>query len=162
MTRSETSQRTEFHRWVRETPGFDKCTLEQAVGAYVSTYPGRTLPLLIEMLKPQDQMHPSKQNALETIDRYVMQGCPPGSQIYAMLTNNLRETFAAADEERRTFVFDIVCHLYNNVPGSCWGSEDKVNAWLRMDPAERAAHLGHFKPAVLRPMGADLPEGETR
>lgn len=45
-----------FRRWWKnDTPGFELCTLQQAVDAYCSTYPGRIRRLLVELLRtPED------------------------------------------------------------------------------------------------------------
>ena len=50
--------------WKRDTPGFEVCTLTQAIGAYLSTYPGRILPLLVELLRtPDDPPEPPEPKA---------------------------------------------------------------------------------------------------
>jgi hypothetical protein len=36
--------------WVKDSERA-KCTLEQAIGAYIGTYPGRTIPLLLDLIK---------------------------------------------------------------------------------------------------------------
>lgn len=55
--------------------------------------------------------------------------------VNAALTNDLKETFAQADDDNILVVREVVMYLYNEIPGSCWGSREKVIAWRR----ERAA-----------------------
>jgi hypothetical protein len=40
-----------FAHWWKKDPERAKCTLEQAIGAYIGTYPGRTIPLLLDLIK---------------------------------------------------------------------------------------------------------------
>ena len=40
-----------FHAWWKGDDERAKCTLEQAIGAYCSTFPGRVIPLLVELLQ---------------------------------------------------------------------------------------------------------------
>ncbi len=35
-----------------------------------------------------------------------------------------------ADDTNRGRMFDIVAFLYNEAPGACWGSREKVQKWL--------------------------------
>lgn len=41
---------SKFLIWWRDDPDRKFCTLEQAAGAYLQTFPGRTIKLLIELL----------------------------------------------------------------------------------------------------------------
>lgn len=40
-----------FVRWWKNDKDRRLCTLEQAIGAYCSTFPGRLAPLLVELLE---------------------------------------------------------------------------------------------------------------
>lgn len=42
-----------FIHWWRDDAERAKCTLEQAIGAYVSSFPGRIYTLLLELLEPK-------------------------------------------------------------------------------------------------------------
>jgi hypothetical protein len=42
-----------FMHWWHDDKERAKCTLEQAIGAYVSSFPGRTYTLLLELLEPK-------------------------------------------------------------------------------------------------------------
>jgi len=65
------------------------------------------------------------------IDKYVRDHCPPGSFLTAVLSNDLRESFARADEENIRDMFEIVSYCYNKIPMTCWGSPEVVEAWLK-------------------------------
>lgn len=40
-----------FYKWWKDDPERSLCTLEQAIGAYCSTFPGRLLALLVELIQ---------------------------------------------------------------------------------------------------------------
>ena len=86
---------------------------------------------------------------------------PTGGQLRAMLNNDLRECFGRADVHRREVVFPILVHLWNNIPAGAWGSEDKVNAWMALDNATRARHLGRDVDPVRDPVGPDTSNPAT-
>jgi len=66
----------------------------------------------------------------EGIDRFAEHGQRPGGFLYAVLTNNLMESFGRADLENRNNMFEIVSYCYNEIAGDCWGSKEKVQAWI--------------------------------
>lgn len=66
----------------------------------------------------------------EGIDSYVNDRIPTGDFLYAVLTNNLSEAFARADETNQRHMFDIVEYCWNKIPAACWGSKEKVAKWL--------------------------------
>lgn len=70
------------------------------------------------------------QRTKEAIDRYVQHHIFPGDFLYAVLTNNLRESFARADMENLGCLYEIVKYCYWEIPGVCWESEEKVDKWL--------------------------------
>ena len=72
------------------------------------------------------------------IIRYVENGTPPGEFLFAVLSNDLKESFGKADLENRRDMFEIVSFCYNYIPIECWGSEEKVNAWLEKKAEERS------------------------
>ena len=71
-----------------------------------------------------------KQSTLDGINRYVNDRCPVGSFLFAVLSNNLKESFARADEDNLKDMFEIVSYCYNKIPLHCWGSPEKVQQWL--------------------------------
>lgn len=70
-------------------------------------------------------------NIQKGIDRYVKEHTHTGSFLYAVLTNNLRESFNRADEESLAHLKDIVQYCHWEIPSSCWGSVEKVEIWLK-------------------------------
>lgn len=64
------------------------------------------------------------------IDRYVDEGCPVASFLYAVLTNNLFEAAGRADQYNRPLLADICEYIYNYTPDTCHGSPEEVKAWL--------------------------------
>ena len=69
-------------------------------------------------------------NIVEGLDRYVNEHQPVGDFLTAVLSNDLRESLGRADLSSRRAIFEIVSLLYNYAPGVCWGSKEKVMAWL--------------------------------
>lgn len=64
------------------------------------------------------------------VERYVMDGVPPGSFLMAVLTNDLKEAFARADDDNARSMPGWVRFLYNYMPSTCHGSPSKVSAWI--------------------------------
>ena len=67
---------------------------------------------------------------LDIINRYVDDDVPPGGFLTAVLSNDLVGAFAWADSDCKSALPDIVRYLNNEIPAVCWGSKDKVEAWL--------------------------------
>jgi hypothetical protein len=63
--------------------------------------------------------------------RYFVHRIEPGSFLTAVLSNDLREACACADDENAYLLFDIVFWLYNHAPRLAWGSPARVEDWLR-------------------------------
>lgn len=64
------------------------------------------------------------------IDAYVSKGRPVGDFVHAVLTNNLINAMSHADDNNMTSLKKIVQYVYNQIPSSCWGSEEIVNSWI--------------------------------
>lgn len=67
---------------------------------------------------------------LKSINLYVESGVPTGGFLYAVLSNNLRESYRCADDDNREALLEIVQYLWNNVPAICWGSPQRVAFWI--------------------------------
>ena len=65
------------------------------------------------------------------MQRYIEKGIEPGDFLTAVICNDLKESFARADDTNRERMFDIVCFIYNEAPSLCWGSREKMNAWIK-------------------------------
>jgi hypothetical protein len=73
------------------------------------------------------------------VERYVMDGVPPGSFLTAVLTNDLKEAFARADDDNARAMHGWVRFLYNYTPATCHGSPEKVAAWIDRGGMNRRA-----------------------
>lgn len=62
--------------------------------------------------------------------RYIEYGILPGDFLQAVICNNLRESFARADDINIPRMFDIVSFFYNEAPQPCWGTKEKMNKWI--------------------------------
>ncbi len=66
----------------------------------------------------------------DAMRRYIEQGIAPGGFLLAVLTNNLKEAVARADDINRESLVDYVRFLYNEAPSECQGSQQKVQQWI--------------------------------
>ena len=73
-----------------------------------------------------------RQNIVEGINRHALLHEPKGDFLTAVLSNNLREAFARADADNQKTMHQIVSYCHNQIPGVCWGSPEKVKAWIEM------------------------------
>ena len=62
---------------------------------------------------------------------YIEEGVQPGSFLTAVLCNNLRESFAKADDFNQKLMFEIVKWMWNEIPATCWGSPKAVLKWMQ-------------------------------
>jgi len=62
---------------------------------------------------------------------YFEQGVPPGHFLSAVLSNDLREAVARADEDNQQRLPDYIKFLYNNAPNTSWGSREKFESWCK-------------------------------
>lgn len=65
-----------------------------------------------------------------SLRRYIEDHAPVGYFLTRVLENNLSEAVGAADEENLKNLPAFVGYLYNEAPSQCWGSPEKVKAWL--------------------------------
>lgn len=67
----------------------------------------------------------------EALDRYAAEHRPPGGFLEAVLENSsLTLPVLLADENSLKALRLIVRHCYSKLPPECWGSPEKVRAWL--------------------------------
>ena len=64
------------------------------------------------------------------IRRYLENRIPPGDFLMAVLCNDLKEAYGRADDENIELLPVYVAYFYNEAPAKCWGSPEKVRAWL--------------------------------
>lgn len=67
----------------------------------------------------------------EGIDRYVDHGVPTGSFLLAVLSNDLFEAVARADEYNQLALVEICRYIHDYTPNTCHGSPERVAAWLK-------------------------------
>ncbi|MAH48465.1 hypothetical protein CMI37_21750 [Candidatus Pacearchaeota archaeon] len=63
------------------------------------------------------------------VKRYIEHGLIPGGFLKAVLDNDLKESFARADETSTARMWDIVKFMYNEAPSQCWGTPALVEGW---------------------------------
>ena len=81
-----------------------------------------------------------KPETKEGIENWVNHGfC--GGFLRAVLENNLADSFSRADEENRADMFEIIKFIYNEIPGNCWGSPEKCDAWEKRKTEEMARKI---------------------
>lgn len=68
------------------------------------------------------------------LDRYAADHIPTGGFLRAVLNNDLFAAFARADSTGALVLHDIVGYCYNEIPAECWGSPERVQAWLAVLP----------------------------
>lgn len=64
------------------------------------------------------------------IQNYLEHGQPVGGFLTALLSNDLKETCSRADSTNAQLIYEWVKWLYNNAPGSAWGSPQRVAEWM--------------------------------
>lgn len=95
---------------------------------------------------------------LETLRRYVDNHVPAGGFVGAVLENNLCESIVRADDVNLPALPAIVKYLFWEVPANCWGSPEKVAAWLSVGPtpAPKRASCHIDPPDRPTPVGAGV------
>jgi hypothetical protein len=71
------------------------------------------------------------------IERYMISRIPPGHFLTALLSNNLMEAFARADDLNQANMQRYCQFLYNYAPRGSYGSPAAVREWL--NPAVQEA-----------------------
>ncbi len=69
---------------------------------------------------------------------YVLRGDPPGDFLHALLSNDLRETFAHADPNNEKLILEYCRFLRWHVPDNCKGSPLRVEEWIAEHEKSRA------------------------
>lgn len=64
------------------------------------------------------------------IERYIRKGIPPGDFLTAVICNDLAESVARADDENIANLPAYVAYFYNEAPGYCWGSKERMKEWM--------------------------------
>lgn len=67
------------------------------------------------------------------IKHYVLERQPVGDFLTAVITNNLVRAIQRADARSLEALTDVVRYFYNETPIDCWGSVEKMEAWLGLE-----------------------------
>ena len=78
-------------------------------------------------MTPNYRLIPAR--TMYTMVKWITVGQPTGDFLYAVLTNDLKEAYGRADDDNLASMYHIVHWLYNNAPGGCWGSVERVKEW---------------------------------
>jgi len=70
------------------------------------------------------------------LHRYLAHGIAPGHFLSAVLSNDLREAVARADEENMRILHSYIRFLYNYAPLGSWGSQQCFENWLAIGGLE--------------------------
>ena len=81
------------------------------------------------------------------VKRYIEQGVPPGDFLTAVITNNLHLAISHADSTSLAALPDIVRFFYNESPGGCWGTHEKMKKWIETAHKKHAEFFQYVKPA---------------
>ena len=72
------------------------------------------------------------------IERYIEHGMEPGSFLTAVICNDLFGACGRADAENLRNIPAFVAYFYNEVPSSCFGSPERMKAWMDARSRERS------------------------
>lgn len=73
-----------------------------------------------------DRLRP---DIIEILRDYADNGIPTGGFLKACLANDFMEAVGRADEDNIKVLPLIAAYIYNEIPGDCHGSYEKVKAW---------------------------------
>lgn len=65
----------------------------------------------------------------DSVKLYIEEGRPTGDFLQSVICNQLKESFAFADDINIERMFDIVSFFYNQAPLLCWGSRKRMEKW---------------------------------
>lgn len=64
------------------------------------------------------------------LKRYIENHIPPGDFLTAIICNDLFEAVGRADDVNAANIPAYVGYFYNEAPSACWGSKEKMKAWV--------------------------------
>lgn len=77
-----------------------------------------------------EEYHVLSDYTVYAIRAYAFEREPGSHFIEAVMSNDLQEAFARADDINQRTMPQIVRLVYNHCPSDCWGSKEKYEAWL--------------------------------
>jgi len=81
-----------------------------------------------ELRKKYEDILPDE--AIETIRIYIEDGCPMGSFLTAVFSNDLFEAYGRADHINKGLIYTYCKYVCNCLPMDCWGSSKIVEKWI--------------------------------
>lgn len=70
------------------------------------------------------------EHMLYHLRRYTEKHEPVGDFLTAVICNDLREACGHADDTNLHNLPAFIAYLYNEALGNCWGSRERMQAWL--------------------------------
>ena len=67
----------------------------------------------------------------DALQRYVIDGIPPGDFMFAVVCNDFMAAAATADSFNQHHLHEWARVIYNDVPSQCQGSTERVTAWIK-------------------------------
>jgi len=67
---------------------------------------------------------------MEGLELYIEHGVEPGHFLSAVIKNDLADAVGRADDHNLRNLPAYVGYLYNEAPATCWGSAEKMKAWV--------------------------------
>ena len=80
-----------------------------------------------------------REDMYEAILRYEDHRIKPGDFLTAVICNDLCGAWGSADDENLANLPAFVAYFYNEAPSECWGSRERMLAWLRPADETEAA-----------------------
>jgi hypothetical protein len=65
----------------------------------------------------------------ESLASYILEGCPVGAFLTAVLENDLREAVRCADPQNILVLEAYVRFLWHEAPAECWGRRGITKDW---------------------------------
>ena len=65
-----------------------------------------------------------------SVKMYIEEGISGGGFLTALFSNNLIGAFSQADNVNTEAMKEWTVFLFNYIPSDCWGSKEKVQAWI--------------------------------
>lgn len=76
------------------------------------------------------ELHGVPAHIASGLQMYIEHHIIPGGFLQSVLENDLREAVVHADRINRYALADIMDWIRHYAPPECWGSPEKVTAWL--------------------------------
>jgi hypothetical protein len=83
--------------------------------------------MITQSMRPPEGL---PEDVLDTFKLFVFKRLRPGQFLMAVLSNDLQKAVGHADDNSMKSLRRIVQFVYFDLPSDCWGSPEKVRAWL--------------------------------